>query len=470
MTVVFGGVSPHPPIIVPAVGGRELPRVQKTLDAMRAWAKECLEQDPDTVIIISPHGPVFQDAIAVTAFPRLRGDLARFNAPEVKAEVENDLPLLSAVIDQAKRHGVSIAAIDDSLAERFSIENELDHGTMVPLYFLLEAGFRGKVVPVAMALLPREELFRFGIALREAIDATPRRVALIASSDLSHRLTKDAPAGYHPEAHDFDKAIERAFGVWELDDLLTMEESLCEKAGECGYRPLLMLAGAFDRPGAKSRVYSYEGPFGVGYLVGSVTDGGEAGEASAMGEGRLARYIQGRRDKIERSRAGESIYVRFARQTLEAHVAKEPLPPIPAELATAEPAGVFVSIKMQGQLRGCIGTIEPTRESLGEEIRQNAISAGANDPRFFPVEEDELDELVYSVDVLMPEEPIQSTDELDPQRYGVIVRAGRQQGLLLPMLDGVDTVEEQVRIARQKAGIPEGKAVDLSRFEVVRHH
>ncbi|MZP30320.1 AmmeMemoRadiSam system protein A [Heliobacterium undosum] len=469
MTVVFGGVAPHPPIIVPAVGGRNLPRVQKTVDAMRAWAKECLEQDPETVIIISPHGPVFQDAIAVTAFPRLKGDLARFNAPEVKADVENDLPLVSSIIAQAKRRGVSVAAMDESLAKRFSIEQELDHGTMVPLYFLMEAGFGGKVVPIAMAMLSREELFRFGIALREAMSESPRRVALIASSDLSHRLTEDAPAGYHPQAHEFDKAIERAFGVWELDDLLNIEESLCEKAGECGYRSLLMMAGAFDRPGTKSRVYSYEGPFGVGYLVGSVTSGEEAGHAPAMGEARLSRYIQGRRAQIEKSRAGESVYVRFARQTLEAHVCKEPLPPIPAELADADPAGVFVSIKMQGQLRGCIGTISPTQESLGEEIRHNAISAGTNDPRFFPVEEDELDELVYSVDVLMPEEPVASMNDLDPQRYGVIVRSGRQQGLLLPMLDGVDTVEEQVGIARQKAGIPAEKDVALSRFEVVRH-
>ncbi|ABZ84002.1 ammecr1-like protein [Heliomicrobium modesticaldum Ice1] len=464
MTVVFGGVAPHPPIIVPAVGGRSLPRVQKTVDAMRAWAKACLEQDPETVIIISPHGPVFQDAIAVTAFPRLKGDLARFNAPEVKADVENDLPLVSSIIAQAKRRGVSVAVIDESLAKRFSIEQELDHGTMVPFYFLREAGFSGKVVPIAMALLPREELFRFGIALREAIDESPRRVALIASSDLSHRLTEDAPAGQA-----FDKAIERAFGLWELDDLLNIDESLCEKAGECGYRSLLMMAGAFDRPGTKSRIYSYEGPFGVGYLVGSVTGGEEAGEGTVMGEGRLSRYIQERRAQIEKSRAGESVIVRFARQTLEAHVCKKPLPPIPAELADADPAGVFVSIKRQGRLRGCIGTISPTQESLGEEIRQNAISAGTEDRRFFPVEEDELDELVYSVDVLMPEEPVASMKDLDPQRYGVIVRSGRQQGLLLPMLDGVDTAEEQVSIARQKAGIPAGKDVALSRFEVVRY-
>ena len=132
-------------------------------------------------------------------------------------------------------------------------------------------------------------------------------------------------------------------------------------------------------------------------------------------------------------------------------------------------AGVFVSVKKDGALRGCIGTTAPTESNIAEEIISNAISAVSRDPRFDPVEENELDSLIYSVDVLSPAEHITSKKELDTERYGVIVRSGRRSGLLLPCLEGVDTVDEQVSIALKKVGISENEPYTLERFEVVRH-
>ena len=132
-------------------------------------------------------------------------------------------------------------------------------------------------------------------------------------------------------------------------------------------------------------------------------------------------------------------------------------------------AGAFVSLKKDGQLRGCIGTILPTRGTLAEEIMQNAISACSRDPRFSPVEEEELEDLIYSVDVLSEPERIFSPKELDVKRYGVIVESNGKRGLLLPDLSGVDTVEQQLEIARQKGSIGPREEVQLWRFEVVRH-
>jgi len=132
-------------------------------------------------------------------------------------------------------------------------------------------------------------------------------------------------------------------------------------------------------------------------------------------------------------------------------------------------AGAFVSLHMNGRLRGCIGTIAPTRATLAEEIIENAISAATKDPRFNPVTVSELSQLEYSVDVLSPAEPIDSTEQLDVKRYGVIVTSGGKRGLLLPNLDTIDTVEEQISIAKKKAGIGPGEPVSLKRFEVVRH-
>ena len=132
-------------------------------------------------------------------------------------------------------------------------------------------------------------------------------------------------------------------------------------------------------------------------------------------------------------------------------------------------AGIFVSIKKDGQLRGCIGTIQAVRNCIAEEIVENAVSAAVRDPRFSPVEPEELEYLVISVDVLGEPEKISSPEELDTERYGVIVTRGHKRGLLLPNLEGIDTVEEQIAIAKQKAGIRENEEVGLERFEVIRH-
>ncbi len=132
-------------------------------------------------------------------------------------------------------------------------------------------------------------------------------------------------------------------------------------------------------------------------------------------------------------------------------------------------AGAFVSLKKRGELRGCIGTITPTRPSLAEEIISNAISSCSRDPRFPPVSPDELDKLEISVDVLGEPEPVKGLDELDHHKYGVIVRSGPRVGLLLPDLEGVDSVEEQIRIAKMKAGIPQGEQVEIQRFKVNRY-
>ena len=131
-------------------------------------------------------------------------------------------------------------------------------------------------------------------------------------------------------------------------------------------------------------------------------------------------------------------------------------------------AGVFVSIKKHGELRGCIGTFMPTRTNVAEEIVANAISSATQDPRFMPVEPSELDDLEYSVDILAEPEPVQSTDQLDPRKYGVIVECGYRRGLLLPDLAGVDKVEEQIEICRAKAGISAGEPIRLYRFRVER--
>lgn len=167
----------------------------------------------------------------------------------------------------------------------------------------------------------------------------------------------------------------------------------------------------------------------------------------------------------------ESAPVRLARQSLAHFLATGEFLPPPSEFSRelSGQAGVFVSLKKEGQLRGCIGTFAPTQSTIAGEIIRNAVSAGTEDPRFWPVEADELAEIAISVDILSAPEPVKDLAELDPQRYGVIVRRGRRSGLLLPDLEGVDTVEAQVGIARQKAGLSPEEEVELYRFSVTRY-
>lgn len=161
--------------------------------------------------------------------------------------------------------------------------------------------------------------------------------------------------------------------------------------------------------------------------------------------------------------------VNLARAAITSHLSGKPLPPPDSLEIDMEPAGAFVSLKTGGQLRGCIGTLQPSQSTLAQEIIDNAVSAATKDPRFQPLTLEELEDITISVDVLSAPEPVSDVKDLDPSCYGVIVKSGWRKGVLLPDLPGISTAEEQVGIARQKAGIGEGEAVELQRFEVKRY-
>jgi AmmeMemoRadiSam system protein A len=161
--------------------------------------------------------------------------------------------------------------------------------------------------------------------------------------------------------------------------------------------------------------------------------------------------------------------VKLAKEAVENYIRRGEMAK-PEELTPEmrERAGVFVSLHKHGQLRGCIGTFEPAKDNVAEEIIANAISASTADPRFPPVTVSELDDLEYNVDILTRPEPVTNINQLDPKEHGVIVESGWKRGLLLPDLEGVDSVEEQIAICRLKAGISPGEPVSLYRFQVRR--
>lgn len=461
MGILAAMAVPHPPIILPEVGKGEEKKIQSTINAFRNVMQRTAVLRPDTIVLTSPHSIMYADYFHISPGKKAKGSFAQFRAPEVEIETEYDSEFVEELSDLCGKNGLPAG----TMGER---STALDHGTMIPLRFLQEHSLSCKLVRIGLSGLPAREHYRLGQYIAQTAEKLNRRVVFIASGDLSHKLKEDGPYGFVPEGPVFDRQVTKYLGEGDFLSLLGMDGELCERASECGLRSFWIMAGALDRRRVESELLSYEGPFGVGYGIAWLLASG-SDESRNMGE----QYLRQQREAMEARKAKEDALVRLARLSLETYVKThrilEKLPEnLPNEL-TERAAGVFVSLKKDGQLRGCIGTIMPTRDSLAEEIVHNAVSACSRDPRFSPVEEAELEDLVYSVDVLSEPERIFSPDDLDVKRYGVIVESNGRRGLLLPDLSGVDTVEEQIAIARKKGSIGPRDEVQLWRFEVVRH-
>jgi MEMO1 family protein len=430
--LVFSGIAPHPPIMVPEVGRESIAGVVDSIDAMAELTRRLVDSGAESVVLISPHAPLEMDAFVAYDGPEVYGDFSHFHAPETGFRIPVDEELLAAI----KRVAASESYEVSTLPMR-----DLDHGTAVPLYFLLENGWRGKVVTLGYSFLSNEDHLRFGSCIKRAVDQVGRRVAFIASGDLSHRLKPQAPAGFNPDAHIFDQQVVEALRSNTPQRIVDIDFNLRKLAGECGYRSMLVAIGASSDLPLSCEVLNYEAPFGVGYLVAQLTHQSHAINPAVL-----------------------------ARQAVETFISSGNILE-PAEELLRTRAPCFVCLKtLDGELRGCIGTIEPSKDTLAEEIVANAISAATSDPRFDAVTPDELSNLRYSVDVLFPAEPTVMED-LDPQVFGVIVEdeSGSRRGLLLPDIPGIDDVDQQIEIAARKAGIPSGEPLKLSRFKVERY-
>ena len=426
-------LMPHPPLAIPAVGRGEERKIAATLSAMESIAAEIAETAPKTIIFITPHNTVYTDYFHISPGPKANGGFSRFGAGDVQLEVKYNEALAAEIARMATASG---------LPAGFEGERNptLDHGLMVPLWYIRQQYTDFDVIRISPSGLNPEAHYRMGQSITAAVQKHRYApVVLIASGDLSHGLSDSGPYQYAPEGVVFDQVICDAFHTGVFQTLFDEAVPLREKAAECGLLPCIMLAGYCHEKQVESALLSYEGPFGVGYATAAVT---------AM-----------------------SPYLAIARNALENRVlgnAPEYLNHLPDFLFNQQ-AGAFVSLHIGGKLRGCIGTIAPTADNIVLEIMQNAVSAGLRDPRFPPVTPDELPLLTYKVDILAKPEPISGPDALDVKRYGVIVTYQHRQGLLLPNLEGITTVEQQIDIARQKAGISGNVPVQLQRFEVTRH-
>jgi len=461
MPILGAFIVPHPPLIIPAVGKGEERKIQKTIDSYQNVADRIAALRPDTIIVTTPHSILYADYLHISPGSSAQGSFKDFGALQVQMKVEYDTLLAESIEQKAGEQGIRAGF----LGER---NKSLDHGTMVPLHFILPKCPNVKVVRISLSGFSLLTHYRFGSCIAKAVEESDKRVVFVASGDLSHKLKEDGPYGFAKEGPVFDQTVTEAMAKGDFLSFLEFEEDFCDAASECGLRSFVIMAGALDGRNVSSELLSYEGPFGVGYGVAAYEPLGENDER------RFGEIYQKKLNiHLETIKAHEDSFVKLARSTIENYVRFKKKIPRPDDLPktlTDGRAGVFVSLKKDGRLRGCIGTIFPTTASIADEIIQNAISSATADNRFDPVEEYELPDLVYSVDVLGVPEPIGSREELDPKRYGVIVRMKNRCGLLLPNLEGIDSAEQQVGIALKKGNIGEKEPFSMERFEVIRHH
>ena len=461
MGIVAGVMVPHPPMIVPDIGRGSEAQVADTSAAYERVADEIVALAPETIIITSPHSIMYADYFHISPGRSASGSFAGFRAPGVRFSEEYDTELVMELCRLADKEDFPAGA----LGER---DKELDHGTMVPLWFIRNRYKSGKIVRIGLSGLPLIDHYRLGMIIREAVENTGRRVVFVASGDHSHKLQDYGPYGYVPEGPEYDERIMDVMGRAAFGELLDFDTTFCDKAAECGHRSFVIMGGAFDGTAVKAERLVHQDVTGVGYGICTFYPE-EADDSRHF----LERKMTELEDELRSKREKSDEYVRLAREAVEAYVLRHEVIDVPAGLPDemlSTQAGAFVSIHEHGELRGCIGTISATRSCVAEEIIGNAISSSTRDPRFPAIKPDELPWLDINVDVLGEPEDIDSEDELDVKRYGVIVSCGHRRGLLLPDLDGIDTPQQQVEIAMKKGGIHKFEKYKLQRFEVIRHY
>jgi len=440
-------LMPHAPILVPEVGGDRGGAARASTRAMREAAARVMDFRPDTLALISPHSPRQPQAFGVWAGERLHGTFAQFNAAAAQVSLPNDTPFAGAIIAEARNRSLATWSIRGQT---------LDHGALVPLWFLAQAGWTGPTVVLSLKDPAEGGLTELGEAIAAAARASRRRVAIVASGDMSHRLTAGAPCGFHPQAHQFDETFMDLIRDGDYHGIGNIAAALRELAAEDAVDSTVVAAAAVDWKTTGHKVLNYEAPFGVGYGV-AILFADKSNPADPPPAPACASKREG------------DILPALARQSVAAALRdSSELPPAAAAPYLGAQRGVFVTLRERsGTLRGCAGTISPTCENLVAETWRSARLAALQDTRFSPVQARELPNLHFDVSVLHSMEKISSPAELDPARYGVVVSTedGRR-ALLLPGIAEITTSEQQLTIARKKGWIGPREPVILHRFQI----
>ena len=449
--IIFAVLMPHAPILVPEVGRRETGTAIASVRAMRIVAERLECRRPAIVVVISPHSPRKPHAFGIWAGNRLLGSFSQFGAPQASVTLPNALRLVKSLEGQAGRLGLpmwEISAIS------------LDHGALVPLWYLVQAGWRGPTAVVSLNYPGEGQLSDFGAALRAATAELRQPVAIVASGDMSHRLTINAPAGYEPCAKEFDQTLIRFLRAGAYHELEHIDAALQERAAEDAVDSTTVALAAVNWRSTGHEVLSYEGPFGVGYGVAVLFDSVQPAplRSREAQEQQCYPIWLATLPRVARNAVKSTLF-----ETLDLG------PPAETKCLSMR-RGLFVTIRnLEGEVRGCVGTLSPKWQNVIEETRRLAHAAAFLDTRFPAVTPEEYPNLCFEISIVGPLEPVSSEADLDPSAYGVVAttRDGRE-GCLLPDVEGVRSIAQQVAFVRLKGGIQPGEHVRLHRFRTLK--
>ncbi len=433
----------------PVVAGQFYPGSASQLRAMIEMLVDKKTKKQDAAGLVLPHaGYAYSGSVAGAVLSRIKfkdtfiiigpNHHGRGKPLSIMTHGAWETPLGEVKID-SELAGQILA--DSSHLQEDAAAHQYEHSIEVQIPFLQYFKPDIRIVPITLAYASGDVYKEIGKEIAKAVKELNREVIIIASSDMTHYESQESAKQKDTQAID---------AVLELneDELLRRVEEL--DISMCGYAPTVALISAAKELGAKTAE-----------LIKYQTSGDITGDYSS---------VVGYAGIIIKAVEMHPL-VKLAQKTVETYVKEGKIPPSPAKLTREMKgrAGVFVSIHKLGDLRGCIGTFEPIQKNVAAEIMNNAVSSATRDPRFPPVAPEELPQLDYSVDVLTRPEPVADESQLDPKKCGVIVECGFRRGLLLPDLEGVDTVDYQIDICRQKAGIDPDEPVKLYRFEVKRY-
>ncbi len=265
--IVFAGIVPHPPVLVPFIGKGDEKKIAKTKDALLKMGEKLADTDPDVIIFISPHMAHYPHLFNICGMSDLYASFNSFNNSDYERHVKNDIELAAEIVDKSEDEGLPAIFYDNGDGEY-----ELDHGVTVPYYFLSQKlDFSHKILPIGYSTASKAEHYAFGQILSEVCEKKSNsRIAIIASGDLSHRIGQESQAGETFNGEKFDNEFISLIKKGDDYSVLNMDDDFVEKAGECGYRSTLILLGAISQKSYKAKVYSYENPFGVGYMVANM--------------------------------------------------------------------------------------------------------------------------------------------------------------------------------------------------------
>ena len=343
MPIIASYVVPHPPLLVPEVGKGAETMIQTTVNAYDKAMKEVADLKPDVIILTSPHAPAYADYFQISGGEWGKATFEKFGAPEVEVGADYDVNLIKALVRICRE-------IDFPAGILGGEGQTLDHGTMVPLYCLQRYTKDIPIVRIGLSALSSLEHYQMGMHIKEAVEHLHRNAVFIASGDLSHKLKPDGPYGFDADGPRFDKLVMGLLEEAKFDKLLEFDLSFAKRAAECGLKSFQIMAGALDRTAVKPKVLSYQGVTGVGYGIVSFKSPRE-NERRNFAEKLIAK----RKAAIDAARAAEDPYVHLARMAIENYLSTgEHILPgegLPDEIKT-ETAGVFVSLKKEGELRG----------------------------------------------------------------------------------------------------------------------